>query len=888
MKALRDRTIETQLRVIIAGAGVAVMVLLLATVLGYDLVSARLETEQELSMLAEVVGATCVSPLLFDDRRFADEAMASLTGAPHVQRAAVQRADGSVFATYVRANPDQRALDSAVSVLPWFPSGLVEFTYPIVWNGERVGSIWIEASLARALERFLNLLTILSVVLVVMTAILIVVADRLQRTVSGPIRNLARTATTISTEGDYSLRVHGDWRGEVGDLVRAFNGMLGQIQTRDDQLLEAQNNLEARVFLRTAELKVAKEEAELAAQAKSEFLANMSHEIRTPMNGVLGMTELLVGTDLSPRQYHYADLIRRSGTALLGIINNILDFSKIEAGKLTLEDAAFDVEEIVEETLTLLVQEARTKGVQLGGLVDRGVPRLVRGDPGRLRQVLINLVGNALKFTERGSVTVRVDATAVSEREATLRFRVIDTGPGIPPAKRERIFESFRQADGSTTRRYGGTGLGLTISRQLVELMGGEIGVTSEPGQGSEFTFTLPLTVSAQPDVPQPVQALAGKLVRIALTSALHREIVAHHLTSAGMILAGDGERSSCDLIVVERTDADPGCGVPCIVVTSMVAEEHLARSGFRQIAKPIRRRALLAAAVELLAPESAVASLPVSTAAEDRSFSLADRRILVAEDNAINQEIICEMLSGWGCEVSVVADGEEALARLESDRFDLVLMDCQMPGMDGYEATRAIRERERRDPGHERLTVVAVTANAMVSDQQKCLAAGMDDFLSKPFRQEEMMAVLRRNLDLGEARSAPVSEAKPAEALDQACLDRLRAMQRPGRPSLLCRVVGLYLEASGERLRGLRSAAEAGDAETLSFAAHALKSESANVGATALAAMLLDLERAGKAGRLDGVLPLVERAEREHARVCDRLRQLEEIREDSLEPTPV
>ncbi len=357
---------------------------------------------------------------------------------------------------------------------------------------------------------------------------------------------------------------------------------------------------------------------------------------------------------------------------------------------------------------------------------------------------------------------------------------------------------------------------------------------------------------------------------------------------AAGMTVIDGCADSGCDLMVVDRVEAATSSEVPTIVVTSLAEDDHLSRPGIRQIGKPIRRQALVEAAHALLTDDDGAGRADVSSNATGESVSLAAYRILVAEDNAINQEIVCEILNEWGCSVTMVADGAEALARLDAYRFDLVLMDCQMPGMDGYEATRAIRERERKESGRSHQIIVAVTANAMVSDRQKCLDAGMDDFLSKPFRQDQMLAVLRRHLDpdntVGDAGDVDTA----VDSVDDAALDRLRGMQRPGRPSLLRRIVGLYLETSDERIASLRAAAEAGDAAALGFAAHAFKSESANVGAVALAATLQELEFAGKAGQLEGVVALVNQAEKEHARACESLRQLEEIKNEESVPVPV
>ena|SRR5579875_124904 len=654
----------------------------------------------------------------------------------------------------------------------------------------------------------------------------------------------------------------------------------------DDLALLQSFGTQAALAVRNAELfaaqLAARAAAEEAARVKSAFLATMSHEIRTPLNGVLGMTSLLQSTALSGEQREYVETIRTSAEALLDIVNDILDFSKIEAGKLELEIIACDIREAVDDVLELLAEAAQRKGIALAAVIDPAVPPVLRGDPGRLRQVLTNLVGNAVKFTEEGAVVVRVAPApaATDDQPLTLRFAVQDTGIGIPPELQPRLFQAFTQGDSSTTRRYGGTGLGLAICKQLVELMGGQIGLNSTPGHGSTFWFTVPFAREpAEPTADTDPRPLLGdRPLLVVDRHALRRAALVEQLvlwqarvTEVAFLTADmPVDRYAAVLLDVRGPD-DPalglvraGGGPPVIALVDLGDQATVvaarAAGAAACLTRPLRSAAL---ARTLVAVVSGAAPLPEASAAGSPALAaVAHARVLVAEDNAVNQRVVARLLERLGCAVDVVANGQEAVAAAARRPYDLILMDCQMPEMDGFAATAAIRERE----GATRHTpIVALTANALPSDRERCLAAGMDDYLPKPVRAEELAVVLRRWL--GTAEPAPAAPLAPnAPTLDPRALADLGAGAFGGGAELVREIVTLFLRDAPRRLASLRQLAQQGEAAELRRVAHALKGESGYIGAQRLRALCEQLEAAAETG--GALLPLLEQLEAEFQRV--------------------
>jgi signal transduction histidine kinase/DNA-binding response OmpR family regulator len=708
----------------------------------------------------------------------------------------------------------------------------------------------------------------------------------LARRATRPIQNLTVAAEALS-RGDWSSRVQLKRDDEIGLLGNAFNSMA-------DRLQELHTELEEKVKKRTAQLSEAKDAAESATRAKSEFLANMSHEIRTPMNAVIGMTELVLDTPLAENQRDYLKMVKDSGEALLTVINDILDFSKIEAGKLELENIPFSLREMLGDTMKALAIRARHKDLEMLCHIDSDVPDFVTGDGHRLRQIITNLVGNALKFTERGEVVLHVSLVTATAARVQLHFAVSDTGIGIPAEKQATIFEAFSQADSSTTRRFGGTGLGLTITHRLIQLLGGHIWVESEVGQGSTFHTMIDYDrCPPQPKLHTP-EMLHGLRVLVVDDNATNRILLKDMLLSWGMspglatsadealkelhrarlenvpysLVLSDFHMPNMDgLQLTQLIKADTNLGSTVIVMLSSGDGPHdmthcTEAGAAAYLVKPIKQSELFNSIVDTLGVVLEEHATPTPIAIEKAARPL---KILLAEDSYVNQQLAIGLLSRWGHSVVVAVNGREAVTAASQDKFDLILMDVQMPELDGFQATAVIRENEMRQGGH--IWIIAMTAHAMAGDREECMAAGMDGYVAKPIRREELQAALQEATRSLETSTLEISETVLENGALKNDVQESASIDTPpnepkvetefswpaalpnvdGNRDILRELMGLVVVECPKLLVQIESGLENHDGAAIRRAAHTIKSNCRLMGAPGLGAWAEVLEQHGK-----------------------------------------
>ncbi|HEX3408163.1 MAG TPA: ATP-binding protein, partial [Caulobacteraceae bacterium] len=823
-----------------------------------------------LSSIAQLTAATSEEATAQGDRARAYAALRVIAVLPDVAYARIERPDGTLLAETgagVRLTHDVSAAAGArQSIAALIGSHTAQVTAPILYGRLTVGRVVMLGKLGdTGAALFSSLLLSLGAGLTAALAGL-AVARRMQRRIAGPVVALTEAMQAVRENHDYKRSADVEADDEVGDLVAGFNDMLAEIRQRDAAIAEHMAGLERTVAERTADLKVAKEAAEAASVAKSDFLATMSHEIRTPMNGVMVMAEMLAAGELPAKQRRFAEVIAKSGASLLAIINDVLDFSKIEAGKMELEAAPADPADIVEDVLALFWERARGKGLDLAAHIDPATPALIEADPTRLRQVIGNLVNNAIKFTETGAVMVQV-APQTTPQGDFLRIAVRDTGIGIPKDKIPGLFEAFTQADQSTTRRFGGTGLGLAICRRLAEAMGGRLIADSHVGKGSVFALDLPMkALATAPDWPQ----LHGETAWLGLAGPATRTAVQRYLKAAGVSAGPLAEDEIPGLLIAEpsalKGKARNRAPVICIGEYGETRGQQLVAAGQADLVlvQPLRRRELAAALAQIAsgAPLSET-QLDVGGAGAAALPSFAGRKILVADDSAVNREVALEALSQLGCAVTLVDDGKAVVEAATAAPFDLVLMDASMPQMDGYEATAEIR-RQAGDSGARKTPIVALTAHVVGSSADRWREAGMDGMLSKPFTLAALAAKLGEFIEPAAASpapapaaAAPASSARAAAAappprqdrasttstvtaaadlLDPQVTTELARLAAAGKTDFVDRIRRLYRDNAPNAVKALIAACTAGDSEAAARAAHALKSMSLNMGARVVA----------------------------------------------------
>jgi len=927
---LLDGSVKEKLVTVPIVGNVLVICVVVASFITYASFDVQRQQHREIDTLAELVSLTLAKSIAASGPVGAKNALASLSRQSGICLAEVNSPEGETLARY--RGPDTVVL--GLSLPKWLKGPRLE--RHLFHDGARVGTLVVQFSKTGLLSPLLFAFVVLLATGVGSWLLALLLSRRFDRIIMDPIFHLTQKMEIVTRRHDLQVRVEKRSDDELGLLYDCFNEMLAEMEVRDERLALHREELKVEVAQRTQELSVlnrqlektlpevknAMRTAQAASRAKSRFLAQMSHEIRTPVYGILGMTELLFQTELNKEQTRYLETARHSGEALLSIINGILDFSKIEAGKMELEVINFDIYRTVQVAVEPFVDDAQRKGLELSYHVASEVPRYLKGDPVRLRQVMVNLLANALKFTLKGEVRLEV---ALADKPSLLRISVSDTGIGIPPEAQRHIFNQFAQADQSVTRRYGGTGLGLAIARQMTELMGGEISVASQPGNGSTFSFTVRLEIPGEQEqgaAERGLMALRGKRVLVVADGCSCSHILHRQASFWGMEVesAADGREalqmvrlSPFDVALIDTTIADadgielaralrsePAGHLLGVVFLAQeeVELERAKNAGFECLKKPVRQSMLYQALVRALGTERC--------ARESSLLSHCGQPpvVLLVEDNEVNQEVSRGMLESIGCRVEVADNGLKAIAAILQTRYDLVFMDCQMPEMDGMEATRWVRQWEqggladipdqaftdsvgipsglclpyaRPSISGLHLPIVAITAHAMNGDRDACLAAGADDYLSKPFTREDLARVIRRQVGNAAAR-LPADQSSTSswaqQGLDEVphALAIIQSLSGTKGMEVLRKVVHLYLATTPTLLQTLREAESGSDANMLKAAAHSFKSSSANLGALRLAGACRKLEALGQSGSTEGAGPLLQTLETEYLTVRNAL----------------
>ena len=864
---------------------VAVLSFVVVIVVGANLIMQLASLVETNRAQSEVLADNATASLMFGDVKAAEELLSSMRHTPDVYCAVLYDQSGALFAQY------QRVIQCASLISPYLDtqqqsllsgSSRIQLKTPVVHETEQQGTLLLYVDLSSLYQALM--LQLLIVFFAVFIGLLMArrILSRLTRSVLEPVAGLSEMMDQVSEHADYSVHAEPSEITELDVLSSGFNTMLKQIESRDQKLAEHRQDLELQITARTYQLEEATREAEAANHAKSAFLANMSHEIRTPMNGIIGLTHLVLQSELSTRQHDFVNKIESSAHTLLSIINDILDFSKIEAGQMEIEQVDFALNDVLNQLADITVFRASEVGLEVLFDIDMAVPTHLVGDPLRLQQVLINLTNNAIKFTKQGEIIVLAELKQQSQGGVEIHFAVCDSGIGMSEGEQQRLFQSFSQADSSTTRKYGGTGLGLAISKQLVERMGGEIWVESEKGVGSTFHFTVQLGLGEETvDISELKQRLDGVRILIVDDNEASRQILLHALSACpGIVDVAASGFSAMTMLEQAQADGTPyqvvlmdwkmpemdgvetaekiqrqqNLNAPPIIimVTAYQRSEVERRTDTVDLAgwvtKPFYPGQLLNMVARSLSGESPASLQSTGAVVDEMSPSmelLAGKHILLVEDNLVNQVVAKEILLSVGAVVSVANNGLEAVQQVSTQRFDAVLMDVQMPQMDGYQATQEIRKSQSA----VELPIIAMTANAMKGDREKALEMGMNDYLSKPVEVEKLYEKL--SLWLPSQSSAVVADERDVAVIAiEDWPDRLPGLDIEdgvrrvvGKREIYIHVLNNFVSEKHDFMERFSKVLERDDQELLKQMIHSLKGVAATISAKELALLARQVE---------------------------------------------